>query len=42
VNLYGSQFLTWRGIPLVPSDKLAIKGEKSNILLIRTARRSRA
>jgi len=36
VNLYGSQFLTWRGIPLVPSDKLAIKGEKSNILLIRT------
>jgi hypothetical protein len=29
VNLYGSQFLTWRGIPLVPSDKLAIKGEKS-------------
>jgi Arc/MetJ-type ribon-helix-helix transcriptional regulator len=36
VNLYGSQFLTWRGIPLVPSDKLAIKAEKSNILLIRT------
>jgi len=35
-NLYGSQFLTWRGIPLVPSDKLAIKGEKSNILLLRT------
>ena len=36
VNLYGSQFLTWRGIPLVPSDKLTIKGEKTNILLIRT------
>jgi Phage capsid-like protein len=36
VNLYGSQFLTWRGIPLVPSDKLGIKGEKSNILLLRT------
>jgi hypothetical protein len=36
VNLYGSQFLTWRGIPLVPSDKLAIKGEKTNILLLRT------
>jgi hypothetical protein len=36
VNLYGSQFLTWRGIPLVPSDKLALKGEKSNILLLRT------
>jgi hypothetical protein len=36
VNLYGSQFLTWRGLPLVPSDKLAIKGEKTNILLVRT------
>ena len=36
VNLYGSQFLTWRGIPLVPSDKLAIKGEKTSILLVRT------
>jgi hypothetical protein len=36
VNLFGSQFLTWRGIPLVPSDKLAIKGEKTSILLIRT------
>jgi Arc/MetJ-type ribon-helix-helix transcriptional regulator len=36
VNLFGSQFLTWRGIPLVPSDKLAIKNEKSSILLLRT------
>ncbi|MGD0215747.1 MAG: family 2A encapsulin nanocompartment shell protein, partial [Terriglobales bacterium] len=36
INLYGTQFLTWRGIPLVPSDKLAIKGEKTNILLLRT------
>jgi len=36
VNLYGSQFLTWRGIPLVPPYKLAIKGEKTNILLLRT------
>lgn len=36
VNLFGSQFMTWRGIPLVPSDKLAIKAEKTNILLLRT------
>jgi len=36
VNLFGSQFLTWRGIPLVPSDKLAIKNEKTSILLLRT------
>jgi hypothetical protein len=36
VNLFGSPFLTWRGIPLVPSDKLAIKAEKTSILLLRT------
>lgn len=36
VNLFGSQFLTWRGIPLVPSDKLSIKAEKTSILLLRT------
>ncbi|MGA2647021.1 MAG: hypothetical protein ABSF15_20095, partial [Candidatus Sulfotelmatobacter sp.] len=36
VNLFGSQFLTWRGIPLVPSDKLAVKSEKTSILLLRT------
>jgi hypothetical protein len=36
VNLFGSQFVTWRGIPLVPCDKLAIKSEKTSILLLRT------
>ena len=37
VTLFGSPFLTWRGIPLVPSDKLAINAEgKTNILLLRT------
>jgi encapsulin shell SprI-like protein len=36
VNLFGAQFLTWRGLPLVPCDKVAIKNEKSNILLLRT------
>ena len=36
VNLYGSQFLPWRGLPLVPCDKLAIKSEKTSILLVRT------
>src|ERR1700728_4434251 len=36
VNLFGAQFLTWRGLPLVPCDKLAIKNEKTNILLLRT------
>jgi Phage capsid-like protein len=36
VNIFGSPFLTWRGFPLIPSDKVAIKGEKTSILLLRT------
>jgi hypothetical protein len=36
VSLFGSQFLTWRGLPLFPCDKLEIVDGKSNILLIRT------
>ena len=37
VNLFGSPFITWRGIPLVPSDKLPIDADnKSKILLLRT------
>lgn len=44
VNLFGSPFLTWRGIPIVPCDKLLVNGQKNpkektgktNILLIRS------
>jgi hypothetical protein len=36
VSLFGSQFITWRGVPLIPSDKIAIEEEKTKILLIRT------
>jgi len=36
VSLFGSQFITWRGVPLIPSDKVQIEGEKTKILLIRT------
>lgn len=36
VNLFGSNFLTWRGIPLVPSDKVQIDGKgKTKVLLVR-------
>jgi hypothetical protein len=40
-TVFGSPFLTWRGVPLIPSDKLFISpdkkgGGKSNILLLRT------
>jgi hypothetical protein len=36
VTMFGSPFLTWRGIPLVPTNKLAVDGNKTNILLLRT------
>ena len=36
VSLFGSQFLTWRGIPLVPSDKVPLTAKKTHILLLRT------
>jgi hypothetical protein len=36
VTLFGSPFLTWRGLPLIPTDKLHVTGGKTNILLIRT------
>jgi hypothetical protein len=36
VTLFGSPFLTWRGIPIIPCDKLKIVDGKTNILLIRT------
>ncbi|MGA3134270.1 MAG: family 2A encapsulin nanocompartment shell protein [Terracidiphilus sp.] len=37
VTLFGTPFLTWRGIPLIPSDKIAVrtKDQKSKILLLR-------
>ncbi|MBS1213236.1 MAG: hypothetical protein H6R26_1853 [Proteobacteria bacterium] len=36
ISLFGSPFLTWRGIPLIPSSKLKIEDGKTNILLLRT------
>lgn len=44
IERFGSFFLSWRGIPLIPSNKLLIDGQsdpagksgKTNILLIRT------
>ena len=35
VSLFGSQFLTWRGLPLVPSDKVPLENGKTKILLLR-------
>ncbi len=41
VTLFGNPFLTWRGIPLIPTDKVRIAGKvpKSRILLIRVGER---
>lgn len=36
VSMFGSQFITWRGIPLIPCDKLKVTKGKTNILLLRT------
>ncbi|CAL1241796.1 family 2A encapsulin nanocompartment shell protein [Candidatus Methylocalor cossyra] len=36
VTLFGSPFVTWRGIPLVPTNKLKIEDGKTQILLLRT------
>ncbi len=37
VTLFGSPFLTWRGLPLVPSDKVpTTKAARRTILLLRT------
>ncbi len=35
VSLFGSQFITWRGVPLIPSDKIALEGGRTKILLLR-------
>jgi Phage capsid-like protein len=35
VSLFGSQFLTWRGLPLIPSDKVPVADGKTKVLLLR-------
>jgi hypothetical protein len=36
VSMFGSPFLTWRGLPIVPSDKVPLEGGKTKVLLLRT------
>ena len=35
VNMFGSPFLTWRGLPLVPSDKVPVEQGRTKVLLMR-------
>ena len=41
VTLFGNPFLTWRGIPLIPTDKIRMAGKvaKTKMLLIRVGER---
>jgi hypothetical protein len=41
LNLFGSPFLTWRGLPIVPSDKVPLKANKTDVLLMRVGERKR-
>ncbi|MCL2179631.1 MAG: hypothetical protein FWB83_00740 [Treponema sp.] len=49
INIHGGNFILWRGIPIVPTDKLLVDGVKkpkgksgkTNILLIRTGESKR-
>lgn len=36
ITLFGSRFLSWRGLPLIPTDKIKVTNGKSSILLLRT------
>lgn len=35
VDVAGAQAITWRGVPIVPTDKLAVTGNTTNIILVR-------
>jgi hypothetical protein len=35
ISLFGSQFITWRGIPLIPSNKVPVIDGRSKIMLMR-------
>jgi len=49
MNLFGGVFISWRGIPIIPTDKLFVDGVKNpksktgktNILLVRTGEAKR-
>ncbi|RJQ68812.1 hypothetical protein D5S17_31725 [Pseudonocardiaceae bacterium YIM PH 21723] len=36
VSMFGSQFITWRGLPIIPSDKVPVVRGKTKFLLMRT------
>ncbi len=41
VTLFGTPMLTWRGLPIVPCDKLHVSGTRTDIMLMRTGEKKR-
>ncbi len=41
ISLFGNPVITWRGLPLVPCNKLHLAGKKTDILLLRTGEKRR-
>ena len=33
--MFGAQFITWRGLPLIPCDKIGVKDGRTSVLLLR-------
>ena len=40
-SLFGSQFITWRGIPIIPSDKVPVVEGRTKMLLMRVGEQRR-
>jgi hypothetical protein len=41
ITLFGSPFITWRGLPLIPSNKVPIDGGRTSVLLLRVGETQR-
>jgi hypothetical protein len=41
VSLFGSQFITWRGVPVIPSDKIPLEDGKTKVVLLRVGEQRR-
>jgi len=41
ISLFGTPVITWRGLPIVPCDKLHVSGKKTDILLMRAGEQKR-
>jgi len=42
VSLFGAQFITWRGIPIIPSDKVPLEKSKTKFIWCAPVRSAKA